>query len=227
MEKGRGAIGGTLASRPDLDRDPEENVMTAPSVEDLLDNAVATGALPGVVAIVTGPDDVLLEHAAGRLSVDGDAPAGKDTVFRIASMTKALTSVAALQLVERGDLAVDTPVGEHLPELGALQVLDGFDGDTPRLRAPATPITLRHLMTHTSGLAYWFGHADLLRWYEVTGTPGFSAASARRCTRRSCTTRVSGGPTASGPTGSGCSSSTSAASRSTPTWPSTSSGRWG
>jgi len=146
--------------------------MTVPALDELLDRAVDSGALPGVVAVVTGPDELRYEHAAGRLSVEGDAPATPDTVFRIASMTKAFTSVAALQLLEQGRLELDAPVTEHLPELGNLQVLEGFDGDTPRLRAPAGPVTLRHLMTHTSGFAYWFGHTDLLRWYEVTGTPG-------------------------------------------------------
>ncbi len=139
--------------------------MSGTPIDQLLDNAVEAGVAPGFVAVVTSPDGVLYEHA------NGTAPAGVDTVFRIASMTKALTSVAAMQLVERGDLELEQPVESVIPAFGELQVLDGFDGDTPRLRPPARPVTLRHLLTHTSGLAYTFGSEELLRWERVTGHP--------------------------------------------------------
>ena len=94
-----------------------------------------------------------------------------DTVWRIASMTKALVSVAALQLVEEGKLDLDQTVELIVPSFGELQVLVGFDGDTPRLRAPARQATVRDLLTHTSGHAYSFCSADLARYHEVTGTP--------------------------------------------------------
>lgn len=140
-------------------------------MEELLERAVQSGAVPGVVAVVTGPDGILYEGAVGRLSVERDDPVGLDTMFRIASMTKALTSVAAMQLVERGELALDQPAADALPAIGELEVLDGFDGDEPRLRPPARPVTIRHLLTHTSGLAYTFSNPDLLRWSEITGAP--------------------------------------------------------
>jgi len=145
--------------------------MSVQAIDELLDRAVETGAVPGVVGIVVAPDGVLYERAAGRLRVDGDAPVVPDTMFRIASMTKALTSVAALQLVEDGRLELEQTVASVLPEFGDLQVLEGFDGGAPRLRPPARPVTVRHLLTHTSGLAYWFGNADLLRWAQATGAP--------------------------------------------------------
>ena len=100
-----------------------------------------------------------------------------DTMFRIASMTKIVTTTAALQLVERGKLDLDAPVDQYLPEFADLQVLEGFDGDEPRLRAPATQATVRHLVTHTSGLAYWFFNADIVRWEEATGTPNVLSGS--------------------------------------------------
>jgi CubicO group peptidase (beta-lactamase class C family) len=104
-------------------------------------------------------------------SAAGDLPHGTDTLFRIASMTKAVASVAALQLVERGKLDIDAPVASIIPAFGDLRVLDGFDGDTPRLRAPARQATVRQLLNHTAGHGYWFTNRLLLRYHEVTRTP--------------------------------------------------------
>ena len=101
------------------------------AIDGLLTRSADAGAVPGVVAVVVGPDGVLYEGAAGD--------ATPDTMFRFASMTKAMASVAALALVEEGRLELDAPVASVLPEFGELQVLEGFDGDTPRLRPPATP----------------------------------------------------------------------------------------
>ncbi|HEX6945122.1 MAG TPA: serine hydrolase domain-containing protein, partial [Casimicrobiaceae bacterium] len=94
-----------------------------------------------------------------------------DTMFRIASMTKALTSVAALQLIERDRLALDTKVESLIPAFAELRVLDGWDGETPRLRMPARPVTVRDLMTHTSGHGYFFTSDELTRYHAATGTP--------------------------------------------------------
>ena len=88
----------------------------------------------------------------------------------IASMTKSMVSAAALQLIEAGELSLEQPVSDVLPEFGELQVLDGFDGDEPRLRPPARQATIRELFTHTSGVGYFFVNADLFRYYGVTGT---------------------------------------------------------
>lgn len=145
----------------------------ASALDALLAEAVSTGAVPGIAAVVSTPDGVAYEGAAGRLRAgDDSAPAvGPDTVFRLASMTKAMASVAALQLIEDGRLTLGTAVQDVLPEFGQLQVLEGFDGDTPRLRAPSRPPTIQDLLTHTAGLGYFFTNADLLKWHEVTGTP--------------------------------------------------------
>src|SRR3954464_7936380 len=133
------------------------------TVVELLEDAVAGGVAPGFVAVIGDRDGVVVEA--------GSCEAGPDTVFRIASMTKAMTSVAALQLVERGELSLEQPVSELLRSFGHLQVLEGFDGDVPYLRPPKSPVLVRHLMTHTSGLGYWFSSAEILRWHEITGTP--------------------------------------------------------
>ena len=147
-------------------------------VDRLLEEAADAGAVPGAVGVVAGPEGVIHESAAGRRSIEGDAPATPDTMFRFASMTKAMVTVVALQLVEEGRLELDQPVASVLPEFGELQVLEGFDGDTPRLRPPAAPATVRHLMTHTSGHAYWFGNEGIHRYPELTGVP--NALSGRR-----------------------------------------------
>lgn len=140
-------------------------------IDELLEAAVADGVAPGIVAVAADARGVVYEGAAGRRSLDDDAPMTLDTIVRIASMTKAVTSVAALQLIERGVLALDEAVADVRPEFGELQVLEGFDGDAPRLRPPATQATVRHLLTHTAGLTYWIWNADTTRYEEVTGTP--------------------------------------------------------
>jgi CubicO group peptidase (beta-lactamase class C family) len=92
-------------------------------------------------------------------------------VFRNASMTKAVATTAALQLVEQGRLSLDATVESILPEFGELSVLDGFDGDKPRLRPPASKATVRQLMTHSAGLGYFFLNEKLLKYHTVTGEP--------------------------------------------------------
>ena len=141
------------------------------AVDQLLERGTAEGVFPGVLALIADRDGVLHESATGRLSIEGGGSVTPDTMFRIASMTKALTSVAALQLIEQGKLALDQEVESVLPEFGALQLLEGFDGDEPRLRPLTRKPTIQHLLTHTSGQAYWFTNPDLLRWHEITNAP--------------------------------------------------------
>lgn len=144
--------------------------MRSQNVQAVLDRAVAAGCAPGIAAAVAHADGTDALYAAGVRGVADPTPMAADDVFWIASCTKAITSAAALQLVERGVLDLDAPVGERLPGLAAPQVLEGFGDDgAPRLRPARTPITLRRLLTHTSGLAYDFFHADLARYYAATG----------------------------------------------------------
>lgn len=145
--------------------------MQTHAIDEVLEQAVARGAVPNVVAMAADRDGNVYEGAAGPRVAGGDEPVGPDTHFRIMSMTKMVATVAALQLSERGALDLDAPVEQYRPEFADLQVLDGFDGDTPRLRAPASKATVKQLITHTAGLGYWFFNADLQRWEAVTGTP--------------------------------------------------------
>lgn len=117
------------------------------AIDTLLDAAVEQKRVPMVVAMVADAKGVVYEHAVG---------AGKDAIFAIASMTKPVTSVAVMQLVEAGRVKLDAPAAAYLPELGAVRVLEGAT-----LRAPKTPITVRHLLTHTAGFGYEFMNRDL------------------------------------------------------------------
>ncbi|WP_320669151.1 serine hydrolase domain-containing protein [Patulibacter defluvii] len=139
-------------------------------VDALLREAVAGGAHVGGVAIAADAEGVLYESPFGTLAADGPAVEAS-TPFRIASMTKALTSTGALQLVERGALDLDAPVASIVPAFGELRVLEGFDGDTPRLRPPASAATVRQLLNHTAGFGYSFLNEKLARYHELTGTP--------------------------------------------------------
>jgi methyl acetate hydrolase len=142
------------------------------TIDRALEAAVERGAVPGVVAVAADASGVVYEGAFGRRSLEDDVPMSFDTVFWIASMTKAITSVAAMQLVEQGRLSLDAPIGELLPGLAAPQVLEGFGADgRPRLRPAARPISLRHLLTHTAGFSYNNWNPDIGRYMEVTGLP--------------------------------------------------------
>jgi methyl acetate hydrolase len=141
-------------------------------IDKVLQGAVDNGAVPHVAAIAADADGVFYEGAAGeRITEGGSEAVSTSTVFRIMSMTKMVATTAALQQMERGELDIDAPVEEFLPEFGELQVLDGFDGDTPKLRAPRSRATVKNLLTHTAGLSYWFWNADLKKYEEVTGLP--------------------------------------------------------
>lgn len=129
--------------------------------------------IPGVVAIAATGKDVIYEGAFGKRDLSKSDPMTADSVFWIASMTKAVTSAGAMQLVEQGKLSLDEPIGKLLPDLAAPQVLEGFDAKgEPKLRPAKTPITLRQLMTHTAGFCYDLWNADMGKYMEKTGTPG-------------------------------------------------------
>ncbi len=148
------------------------------SIDKVLAAAVANGAVPNVVAMAADRDGVIYEGAAGPQAAGvNEAPASPDTHFRIMSMTKMVCTVAALQQMEQGQLDLDAPIDTYCPEFADLQVLDGFDGDTPKLRPPASRATVKQLITHTTGLGYWFWNADLVRWEAATGTPNVLAGT--------------------------------------------------
>ncbi|MFZ2006488.1 MAG: serine hydrolase domain-containing protein [Stellaceae bacterium] len=142
------------------------------STDSVLKQAVDDGTLPGVVAMAATTDGPVYEGAFGVRRLGDAQPMTRDTVFRIASMTKAITSVAAMQLVEQGKLSLNDPVPAIDPGLAAPKVLTGFDTTgKPQLRTAARPITLRHLLTHTAGFCYEQWNPDLERCVAALGMP--------------------------------------------------------
>jgi len=142
------------------------------TIDQILADAVASGDVRGVAASVGTAQHVTYLGAAGSRDEASNLML-PDSVCWIASMTKAITSACALQLVEQGKLALDAPIGEVLPQLADPRVLTGFDAaGAPQLRPAARAITLRHLLTHTSGHAYDMWRPDMLRHMTQAGTPG-------------------------------------------------------
>jgi len=148
------------------------------NVDTLFSRAVESKTMPGIVAAAAGRGGKLYEGAFGKRELGKDAPMTLDTVVWIASMTKAITGAAAMQLVESGKLDLERPASAVVPELAAVKVLEGFDADgKPRLRAPRRPITLRHLLTHTAGFAYELWQPPIAKYQEATGTPGITTCA--------------------------------------------------
>ncbi len=151
-------------------------MISSPSLADradaLLRHATESGHVPGVVAMATSREVTLYEGAFGLRALGSAAPMALDSVVWIASMTKALTTTAALQLVEQGKLELDAPASEVAPQLAQARVLTGFDAaGQPVTRAPKRPITLRHLLTHTSGFGHETWSADVQRAQAAWGLP--------------------------------------------------------
>jgi len=147
--------------------------MAQDEIDRLLRAAVDDGRVPGVVALAADSTGPIYKGAFGKRSLGGTVPMTPDTMFRIASMTKAVTGVAAMQCVERGLLALDQPAGEILPQLAEPQVLQGFDtAGEPVLRPARSKITLRNLLTHTAGYVYPIWNELNARYCEVKQVPG-------------------------------------------------------
>src|SRR5438132_10023289 len=140
-------------------------------IDAALKHAVDTREVPGVVAMAATDKGLFYEGAFGVRELAKGPDMTLDSVFRIASMTKAITSVAAMQLVEQGKLKLEEPVPNIDPALGSPQVLEGFDGaGPPNLPPPKRPITLRHLLTHPAGLGSAIWDAHRVRYMQASGT---------------------------------------------------------
>ena len=147
--------------------------MSNKEIDFLLQKAVADIGIPGIVAIVANEDDILYEAAFGQIGKGSRQAISLDTVFWIASMTKTITTIAALQLVENGLIHLHEPINKVLPEIDFLSVLDGYDDDgNPILRKSESPITLHHLLTHTAGFTYDMWNEDIVRYASEKQIPG-------------------------------------------------------
>ena len=140
-------------------------------LDGVLQAAVHSGHAPGVVAMAATDQSILYEGAFGLRCHGAPAKMTTDTTFRIASMVKLLTSVAALQLVERDKLRLDEPAEKIDPELASVPVLDGFDAKgAPQMRSARTPLTLHNLLTHTSGFSYPLWDPNVVRYLKCCQT---------------------------------------------------------
>jgi methyl acetate hydrolase len=141
-------------------------------IDQLLRQKCDAREIPGVVAMAANGNEVIYQAAFGKRDLAKDDAMTTDSVFWIASMTKAITTAAGMQLVEQGKLSLDDPIGKLLPDLASPQVLDGFDAKgEPKLRPAKNPITLRQLMTHTAGFAYDMWNGDMAAYLTKAGIP--------------------------------------------------------
>ncbi|ABV94020.1 hypothetical protein Dshi_2284 [Dinoroseobacter shibae DFL 12 = DSM 16493] len=149
------------------------------NADDILNRVVTSEPrVPGVVAMVADRDRNIYEGAAGVRRIDGDTAMGVDDAFAIFSTTKAITATAALQLVEEGRLDLDAPASDYAPDIGKLQVIEGFDdAGEPILRAPKRPVTTKHLLLHTGGFGYDFFSETYNRLAQEKGQPSVITAS--------------------------------------------------
>ncbi len=142
-------------------------------LDTLLKDAIQNGVVPGLAVLVNHRDGSRYEAGFGERVHGGGASMDSDTVLWLASMTKAVTGVAVMQQVERGILHLDQPASEICPELIDRPVLTGFDGNgAPLLRPAKGTITLRNLLTHTSGFVYDTWDPEIAQYHSVTSTPG-------------------------------------------------------
>jgi methyl acetate hydrolase len=141
----------------------QSRLPNGPAIDAYLASAIQETPIPGIVALVTDADRVLYTGAFGHQDVANGIPMAADTIFRIASMTKPITSVAVMMLVQEGDIGLDDPIADYLPSFESAQVLESVDVATRHYtsRPAERPITVRHLLTHTSGLGYAWSAAPL------------------------------------------------------------------
>ena len=156
---------------------------TLKNIDTAFTQAVESKKMPGIVAAAVTDKGTLYEGAFGTREIGKNAPMTLDTVVWIASMTKAITATAAMQMVEKGKLSLDQPASSVVSDLAKAKVLEGWDGDKPKLRAPKRPITLEHLLTHTAGYSYEIWSGDIARYQQATNTPGITT-----CTNAALTT---------------------------------------
>ena len=141
------------------------------SIDRELNNAISDGIAPGAVAIVVNKNQTLYEKSFGFQSLRTQSPMAIDSIFNIASMTKPIAALGCMLAVEQGLLRLDQNAGDLIPWLDEAQVLEGFTSSgKPLLRKARTRITLRKLLTHTSGFVYDIWNSNQNRYLQFAGT---------------------------------------------------------
>ncbi len=155
--------------------DAQNRLSSSAAIDAYLTSVVRDTRIPGIVALVADADRVVYTGAFGRQDVAGGVPMANDSIFRIASMTKPVTSAAIMMLVQEGDIGLDDPISDYLPAFEDQRVIENFNpaDKSYTTRPAATPMTVRHLLTHTSGLGYSFSNHTLAAL--IGSTPGASA----------------------------------------------------
>jgi len=144
-------------------------------IDQILREKSEAKEIPGVVAVAARGNETIYQGAFGKRDLSKDDAMTLDSVFWIASMTKAVTTAGAMQLVEQGKLDLDAAIGKLLPDLASPQVLEGFDAKgEPKLRPAKGAITLRQLMTHTAGFCYNMWNGDMAVYLDKTGIPAIT-----------------------------------------------------
>ena len=187
LQAGAMVVTGAALTRRGFGQDQEgDRAALEKNLDTVLQDAVERGDVPGVI----GASPTVTRRSMAARSANAGLRLGRadktfDTVTYLASMTKPITATAAMQLIEQGKLELDAPISKWVPRAADLQVLDGWDDKgEPVLRPPTREVTLRHLMTHTSGFAYDLWDADLARYMKQKGVPPLNSARRRRSTRR-------------------------------------------
>jgi len=156
-------------------------------VDQTLRKAADAREVPGVVAMAATGSEIMYQGAFGKRDLGKPEAITLDTVFWIASMTKAITGTAAMQLVEQGKLSLDGPIGKVVPEIADMQVFEGFDASgKPKLRPAERPITLKHLLTHTAGYCYNIWNGAMGKYMEHAGIPGVTTCENKALSTPLC-----------------------------------------
>ena len=146
-----------------LNETHQEIVEIEQQIEIKIQNEISDTDIPAVVMGKIRKNGEMSFYSNGPSRWDRNDTISQKNIFRIASMTKALTSVAALQLVEQGKITLDEPLDQHLPEMSKRLILNQDN----QIIEPQNSITLRHLLTHTAGFGYWFTSPQLGKWDEL------------------------------------------------------------
>lgn len=162
-------LGGVASHLSGADFDAEKLKAIRPAMQKFITEP-GVNQVPGMVVAVGSSQGVALLEAIGTSKVDDAAPMPANALFRIASMTKPITAIAIMQLVDAGKLRVEDPVAKYLPEFQGQLLVTKREGEKVTLEPPLRPITLRDLLTHTSGLpgGYPAGYADLYMTRQLT-----------------------------------------------------------
>lgn len=163
---------------------PAEAGLIADSLDQItffLQDAVKSDKIPGAVFTVVKDGALVYEESVGMSDAEDEIEMQSDHIFRMASMTKPITSVAVLMLAEQGRLSVDDPVSDFIPEFANASILESVDlTDTTWTTRPAeNEVTIHHLLTHTSGIAYGFINEQLNAVYKKAGVPDGTVMDGR------------------------------------------------